>query len=738
MIVTCEGCETSFNVQDHKIKPTGSKVRCSKCRHVFVAYSSALVEPEKPLILQDVVPAAAVPEVPPERNEIDFGLDALLKGDAAEKSDMPSALMEPEFLNVGDLLDEEASTLNEATAHKNRDELKRDLDWGLSLEGRPAEDAAEEKITPYALSVGPTEQGIDFNLGSESDRPDASEEDIFALDDLEINLDDLGLFEETAKPAAEAGRPEDISDTKFELDIEKLVSESTDTVQDSGSDVDLSALLDSIGVDGKEDASPSVGAMDEPELELDLSLNETPPYQRAATEPLPDDESELDLSDLESILEDMGSGAELKPVGTEGIDLELDIQSAVPGDAPGGEMQELDLTSIAGPADANAKSADGVVEELDFSGLTGILDEKSDAADSEEPMVAGEEINLVFDEQPQPETVATEAKTSSAIEDGAMLDLEKLLEADEEKTPATPETVAQAANETGLQHATESIHGAADDQQIEIEVLADSEDFANGPSSTAETPAAVMAAAAAGAAIAAVAADRPVKPELRGADFSYRRITPAGVAADGLETEMAKPAAAMEQKATAAERSGGIPKLLWAVAALVVLAIAVMLIPSSLGIHLPFLRDLEVPFLGKIFQAEPEDTIGNLKMTIAQESISAEFVENVHSGRICVIRGQVRNNYDHPRSFLRVTGKLYDNNKNVVKMTTVFAGNVLSKAELSGQEVGAISARLKNREGANQLNVGIKPGSSIAFMIVFDALAENLDEYSVEVAGSSN
>jgi hypothetical protein len=71
-------------------------------------------------------------------------------------------------------------------------------------------------------------------------------------------------------------------------------------------------------------------------------------------------------------------------------------------------------------------------------------------------------------------------------------------------------------------------------------------------------------------------------------------------------------------------------------------------------------------------------------------------------------------------------------------MTTVFAGNVISKAELSGQEIGAISARLKNREGANKLNVGIRPGTSIAFMIVFDALAENLDEFSVEVAGSSN
>lgn len=738
MIVTCEGCETSFNVQDHKIKSTGSKVRCSKCRHVFIAYSPAFVEPENPLILQDVVSAAAVAEVPPQRNEIDFRLDTLLQGGAAEKSDLPSMTMEPEFLNVGDLLAEEAAALSEATAHEHGDELPRDLDRGFSLEGTPAEDPAETNITPHALAVAPSEPTIDFNLAAESDRPDAVEDNLSAVDELEINLDDLGLLEEPSKPATEAGGTQDISDTKFELDIEKLISERKDPVLDSGSDLDLSALVESMDADGKEEASFSGGAVNEPELELDLSLNETASYQRAATESLPSGESELDLSDLESILEEMGSGAELEPAATEGIDLELDIQSAVPGDAPGVDMQELDLTTIAGPAETSVQSTDGVVEELDLSGLTGILDEKPVGGDAVEPSAAAEEINLVFDEQLHPESVATEPEPSSAIEDGSMLDLEKLLETDEEKTPATPAIETRAANEIDLKRATESIHDAADTQQIEIEALADSEDSAKAQSSTAETPAAVMAAAAAGATIAAVAADRSIKTEATQAVSPIGEPAPASVAADGFDTETAKPEAATEQKATPAKRSSGIPKLLLAVAALVLLAIAAMLIPSSLGIHIPFLRDLEVPFLGKIFQSEPEDTIGNLKMTVVQESLSAEFVENVHAGKICVIRGEVRNNYDHPRSFLRVTGKLYDNNKNVVKMTTVFAGNVISKAELSGQEIGAISARLKNREGANKLNVGIRPGTSIAFMIVFDALAENLDEFSVEVAGSSN
>src|ERR1700758_650005 len=35
MIIQCEHCKTRFRVDDSRIKPTGSKVRCSKCGNVF-------------------------------------------------------------------------------------------------------------------------------------------------------------------------------------------------------------------------------------------------------------------------------------------------------------------------------------------------------------------------------------------------------------------------------------------------------------------------------------------------------------------------------------------------------------------------------------------------------------------------------------------------------------------------------------------------------------------------------
>ena len=38
MIITCEKCSTKFNLDENLLKQTGSKVRCSKCQNIFLAY----------------------------------------------------------------------------------------------------------------------------------------------------------------------------------------------------------------------------------------------------------------------------------------------------------------------------------------------------------------------------------------------------------------------------------------------------------------------------------------------------------------------------------------------------------------------------------------------------------------------------------------------------------------------------------------------------------------------------
>ncbi len=52
MILTCKKCETRFHLEDSLLSPGGSKVRCSQCKHIFMAYPDRdSIDPE---IFEDI------------------------------------------------------------------------------------------------------------------------------------------------------------------------------------------------------------------------------------------------------------------------------------------------------------------------------------------------------------------------------------------------------------------------------------------------------------------------------------------------------------------------------------------------------------------------------------------------------------------------------------------------------------------------------------------------------------
>ena len=62
MIIQCPKCLTKFKMDDSKVKDEGTKVRCAKCKEVFVVTKE---EPSPP-------PPPAQPEMPVEKGEFDF------------------------------------------------------------------------------------------------------------------------------------------------------------------------------------------------------------------------------------------------------------------------------------------------------------------------------------------------------------------------------------------------------------------------------------------------------------------------------------------------------------------------------------------------------------------------------------------------------------------------------------------------------------------------------------------
>ena len=47
MIIPCESCHSAFRLDSHLIKPSGSRVRCSKCRKIFKVYPPHSIERRK-------------------------------------------------------------------------------------------------------------------------------------------------------------------------------------------------------------------------------------------------------------------------------------------------------------------------------------------------------------------------------------------------------------------------------------------------------------------------------------------------------------------------------------------------------------------------------------------------------------------------------------------------------------------------------------------------------------------
>ncbi|MGI9570697.1 MAG: hypothetical protein ACR2PH_13415, partial [Desulfobulbia bacterium] len=161
-------------------------------------------------------------------------------------------------------------------------------------------------------------------------------------------------------------------------------------------------------------------------------------------------------------------------------------------------------------------------------------------------------------------------------------------------------------------------------------------------------------------------------------------------------------------------------------------------IPYVSDIKIPYLSDVKIPYLSGLLKSKSQDITGNLKIIPMGNTISHEFIENTAVGDIFVIKGRVRNEYDHPRSHIKITGKLYRRDKALAKTATVYCGNVLTDSDLAKMNLNVINKRLQNRFGDKRSNIKVKAGKTIPFLIVFSKLPANLDEYTVEVSGSSS
>jgi hypothetical protein len=143
---------------------------------------------------------------------------------------------------------------------------------------------------------------------------------------------------------------------------------------------------------------------------------------------------------------------------------------------------------------------------------------------------------------------------------------------------------------------------------------------------------------------------------------------------------------------------------------------------------------IKIPYVSNLFKPKIQD-VGNLKINTFD--IKSKFVENSKTGKLFVITGRAKNEYSKTRGLIKITGKLFTKGKKLAQTKTVFCGNVISDLDLATMDLDTINKRLANRFGDNRSNAKVRPNKAIPFMIVFSKLPNNLEEFTINVVGST-
>ena len=760
MIITCKACDTSFNLDDKMLKPTGSKVRCSVCTNVFTAFppQAPVPEPSVESVEPDTAPEAEAGLVP------DLAAAAAL---ASAEPDTPAAANTVDaHTPETDVLEEDAGALFAEGA---------DLDFALDDEPENGastteiDDAVSDALNEDVADIS-FETESEPDLAIESDIADESGETVIAsLDDDDLDLD---FSPEHADEDGTATVIADLDDDDLDLSLDGQPDGAETVIADLDlEDFDLDVVPET---DDDSDGTTTVIAdLDDDELDLDSDFYLKPggaaESEASADDALPQSMDDLDDLDLTLDMGDEGAG-EMEPVTeSPGLEDDLDLSSlegllkddeeseddTVTMVIDGGEEPELalDMDDETPMAEADAVGVPGeTLEDLEFD-LDG--EGRAENLDIDDADDADQEIDLSEIEKMLEEPETGSAKFSSVPEQDLDLDIEASLETEKWMSESGDEDQLVMDEELDLSELeqvledvdTDAADDTPEDQELDLD-LGDGEalgtptetvaidndldfdlsDFEDGAPPKSGDEAAVSESA-----------DMELEFEVEEADQGEQTLED-----EGLEETVAIPAPKAEKTETAPPKPAktttpatrpkpvkkGVSK------SLVFLLIIALL--GGVGYGTYFLLNengIDIPYLSDYLKPKVQDS-GNLKLTTYD--INSTFVDNTNVGKLFVISGKVKNGYADNRGMITLVGKIFSTNKVPLIHEKVYCGNVMSDLELANLEWDKIKARLSNRLGDNRSNVRIEPGTSIPFMVVFSGLPEDIEEFTIEVTGSTS
>jgi len=479
MIITCEACGTSFKIKTSLIRETGSTVRCSKCRHLFIAY---------PPTIDAGKPGELLPD-----EKIESSIDVTFETDIDEE--MVSKAFDEE-------IDMEEETSDDQLSHRDK-EMKEEALGEKTTQGLFDEtealfeelerDTAEPEVIMSDLEI--EDDGIidlrslvsgeetteDLEFG-DLEKKASDESELVSLDDLEseedvISLEDLAT-EATEKETDGIGLEE----------VKKRVVDGEETVEIEDFDTEYSPEDETIILE-----TPVV---DEDEEILDMD-DLTQAADDEAAIPLEEmiAEEEIEFESLEEEVqpEEIVEAAELEKIEFEpegGVDTQLEdfeVEKEAEGEDPSkkaakkapkveAEEEEFDFDFDSElEAEAPVKEAveeEGLGLELDLADAIEDLEKKPSEAPAAKAETEEFELDFDLDEEAEPTAEAVSEKESEL---GLDLDLDEFdLDLEEEETAKAPKVK------------TEEFDLDFDMEAADIEL--ETKEFDLGEEETAEAP----------------------------------------------------------------------------------------------------------------------------------------------------------------------------------------------------------------------------------------------------------
>lgn len=194
MIVQCEACQTRFRLADDKVKPGGTKVRCSKCKEVFT------VTPPEPEPVEEAVDFGSfnMEKVTEEAPGEVAPAPASSHADALEHDAQPGPESEPDSAPESTESQENSELDFSALETEMGDDagLGEELadDFSFADTSQPAEDGAESEIAEEGTVSSDTGLSIDSDTGFSIEEEPQAEQTVEEQTDFE------SAFDETEEP----------------------------------------------------------------------------------------------------------------------------------------------------------------------------------------------------------------------------------------------------------------------------------------------------------------------------------------------------------------------------------------------------------------------------------------------------------------------------------------------------------------------------------------------------------